>query len=189
MTPEPTEPTDEERQKDHAEFREFLERVAKHIETEWPDETLVPLRKRADDEWVLAKMNAANKPNVGGGDPASEKPDGGEKNQDLESPIDPNRKPLRLPEVLAFKAAQLAESIAGKRLQDAEAHKNLKDDPITEQALSGDAELKGYELPSLKTFRRYLSTARTFFGCPRKMPTRGRSGRSLVRLDGSRSDQ
>lgn len=37
MIPEPAEPTDEERQRDHAEFRAFLERVTKHIETEWPE--------------------------------------------------------------------------------------------------------------------------------------------------------
>jgi len=80
----------------------------------------------------------------------------------------------------AYLALQYAESFAEKRLEDREAHSWLRDNGIDQG--NGDlGELTDYKLPSLETFRRYLSTARSALGENRYTRRGGRKhGGSIV---------
>lgn len=118
------------------------------------------------------------------GGPSEEKP-----SRKGEGPIAQAGKPVGKPQELAFKAATLAANVAERELTDAEAHERLENDTATIEAIENDRDLEGYEVPDLRTFRRYLSTARKAYGSPRKLPTGGRAGRSMVKRDGSPSDQ
>jgi hypothetical protein len=192
-------------------MREILKRVVPHLRALGADlDATTPMNISTWlVEWLSARPDAATLP----GDPfaffaegfrrfaaefresvrpaetTDEKPDGGGKNRNIESPADPNRKPLRKCVRLAYKAATLAETVAEETLKDADAHERLRNDTATIDALGKDCDFEEYEVPDLKTFRRYLTDARAFHDCPRKMPKGDRTGRSLVRLDGSRSDQ
>lgn len=76
----------------------------------------------------------------------------------------------------AYLAYQHAESQAGKRLEDRVAWEWLN-----ENGIKGDAgELADYELPSLDTFRTYLSKARKTLGENKYTPRGGRTGRSVT---------
>lgn len=83
----------------------------------------------------------------------------------------------------AFLAFELAESRAGKRLEDREAYDHLMEHGIPDNA--GNAgELTDYELPSFDTWTKHLRTARAHLGEQKYTPRQGReTGKSVVRVN------
>jgi hypothetical protein len=86
----------------------------------------------------------------------------------------------------AFRAFELAESCAGKKLTIPQAWEHLQNDTATINAFAESDELSDYTIPpTAETFGSYVGKGRSALGQARKMPKRGRTGRSIVRPDGS----
>jgi hypothetical protein len=84
---------------------------------------------------------------------------------------------------LAYLTFCYAESKAGKRLEDREAHELLKEDGIPEAA-GERGELAEYRLPAFDTWARYLRDARNLLGEQKYTRRAGRpTGKSVVRGD------
>lgn len=88
--------------------------------------------------------------------------------------------------LLAFRAFELAENCARRKLTILEAWEQLRNDTATINAIAESDELSKYEIPpTAETFGSYVGKGRSAVGQSRKMPKVGRTGRSIVRPDGS----
>jgi hypothetical protein len=84
---------------------------------------------------------------------------------------------------LAYLAFYYAESRAGRRLEDREAHELLKEEGIPEGA-GERGELAEYQLPSFDTWSRYLREARSQLGEQKHTRRSGRQhGKSIMSGD------